>query len=102
MGIWYEDSRMDFYEINDEKVKRNANSVAVIILKKHLIDEKNGFSTLKVKNYGMALNLCEDEPFRDQPVTAGWMSTGFLVQKDVIATAGQCVDKIDVTDFRVI
>jgi hypothetical protein len=99
-GIWYEDYRMDFNGITDEQVKKNAHSVAAILLKKDLLDEKNGFSTLRVKNYGETLNLCETEPFRDQPVAAGWLCTGFLVEKDVIATAGHCVCGNAVTDLR--
>jgi V8-like Glu-specific endopeptidase len=101
-GIWYEDHRMDWFGITDEQVNKNVNSVAAIILKNNLIGEGNGFFTLKVKNYGKAHNLCEVEPFYNQPVTAGWVCTGFLVKKDVIATAGHCVEKKNVTDFRIV
>lgn len=86
-GIWEKDDRMDYFGIRDERVVKNADCVAAILLKKNLIDEKNGFSTLRVKNYGETHNLCELEHFREQPVTAGWISTGFLVKKNVIATA---------------
>ena len=58
-GIWYKDHRMDFNGITDERVKKNFNSVAAIMLKDNLIDEKNGFSTIKVKNYGDVFNLNE-------------------------------------------
>lgn len=101
-GIWYKDHRMDCFGITDEQVKRNVKCTAAIILKNYLINEGNGFSTLKVKNYGEAHNLCEVEPFRDQPVTAGWTCTGFLVKKDVIATAGHCLEAKPVTDLRII
>jgi hypothetical protein len=90
-GIWYEDHRMDCFGITDEKVKRNAKCVAAIVLKKDLINEKNGFSTLKVKNYGKSFNLYESETFHEQPVAAGRLCTGFLVKKNVIATAAHCV-----------
>jgi hypothetical protein len=90
-GIWYEDHRMDYFGITDERVKKNVNSVAAIVFEKDLIDEKNGFSTLKVKNYGKSFNLYEGEAFHEQPVAAGRVCTGFLVKKDVIATAAHCV-----------
>jgi V8-like Glu-specific endopeptidase len=102
MGIWYEDKRMDFYEITDEQVKRNSNCVAAIMLKNNLINEMNGFSTLKIKIYGEAHNLVETEPFRNQPVIAGSPSTGFLVQKDVVATAAQCVISKKITNFCIV
>jgi hypothetical protein len=90
-GIWYEDHRMDCSGITDERVKKNANGVAAIVFEKNLIDGKNGFSTLKVKNYGKSFNLYEGEAFCEQPVAVGRVCTGFLVKKDVIATAAHCV-----------
>jgi hypothetical protein len=101
-GVWYEDHRMDCFGITDEKIKKNVKCTAAIILKNYLISDGNGFSKLKVKNYGEAHNLCEVEPFRDQPVTAGWTCTGFLVKKYVIATAGHCVETKPVTDLRIV
>jgi hypothetical protein len=90
-GIWFEDHRMDCFGITDEQVKKNISCVAAIVFEKDLIDEKSGFSTLKVKNYGESFNLYEGEAFREQPVAAGRVCTGFLVKKDVIATAAHCV-----------
>ena len=90
-GIWYEDHRMDCFGITDEQVKKNVNGVAAIVFEKDLIDEKNVFSTLKVKNYGESFNLYEGEAFSEQPVAVGRVCTGFLVKKDVIATAAHCV-----------
>lgn len=100
-GPWSDDL-MDWHEIMDQKIKKNANCVAAIMLKKDLIDEKNGFSTMRVKNYGEAFNLCKAEPFRDQPVAAGRLCSGFLVKKDVIAISGHCVETKTVTDLRIV
>lgn len=101
-GIWYEDHRMDCFGITDERVKRNINCVAAIVSKKNLMDERNGFSTLKVKNYGKSFNLYEGEVFREQPVAAGRVCTGFLVKKNIIATAGHCACEKTVTDLRIV
>jgi len=101
-GIWYEDHRMDCFGITDQRVKKNANGVAAIVFEKDLMDEKNGFSTLKVKNYGTSFNLYEGEAFREQPVAAGRVCTGFLVKKNVIATAGHCACENTVTDLRIV
>jgi len=100
MGTWGKDKRMDFFEIEDEQVKRNAESVAAILLKDSLMDTSKGFSMLKVKNYGKNFNLSDYEPFRDQYMVSGRVCTGFLVEEDVIATAGHCANDGNVTDLR--
>ena len=99
-GIWGEDNRMDYYKITDDQIKKNANCVVAICMSDNLIDTKNGFSTLKVRNYGKIFNLCTCEPFYHQPIAAGRLCTGFLVKEDVVATAGHCACKKKVTDLR--
>jgi hypothetical protein len=99
-GIWGDDSRRDYFDISDKQIKKNAHSAAAICLKNSLIDTKEGFSTLKVKNFGKAFNLCSCEPFYDQPIAAGRFCTGFLVKEDIIATAAHCVKKREATDLR--
>ncbi len=98
-GAWSEDL-MDYYEISDEPIEKNAHCLAAICMKYNLIEEKGGFVTLKVKNYGKAFNLCDLEPFRDQPVSAGAMCSGFLVKEDIIATAGHWVQENNITGLR--
>jgi V8-like Glu-specific endopeptidase len=99
-GIWFGDDRTDFYEIPDEHVKKNAGCVAIICLKDNLVEERNGFSELKVKNYGKTYNLCDNEPFHDQPISKGVSFTGFLVSEDTIATAGHVVKGRRLADLR--
>lgn len=99
-GIWGRDSRVDYYDITDEQIKKNAHSTAAICMKKSLIDTGNGYFTLKVKNYRKAFNLCDCESFHHQPIAAGRMYSGFLVKDDIVATAGHCAEKKNVTDLR--
>jgi hypothetical protein len=99
-GIWGIDNRMDFHAITDEKIKKNADSIAAIFLEDNLLNKEKGFSTLRVKNYGAVFNLCREEPFYNQPISAGRLCTGFLVKDDVIATAGHCADENNVTKLR--
>jgi hypothetical protein len=100
-GIWFGDDRMDFFEIQNEQVKKSADCVAAILNKNGLINNK-GFSILKVKNYGKSFNLADSEPFHEQPIAAGRLFTGFLVRDDVIATAGQCTNERNVKDLRIV
>jgi hypothetical protein len=61
-------------------------------------DNGNGTSTLETRNFGAALDLCEGEPFREQPF--GAFCSGFLVGHDIVATAGHCVNASNVADVR--
>lgn len=101
-GIWFGDDRTDFFDIQDEQVKNNAGCVALICLEDNLVEEKNGFSTLKVKDYGRTFNLCVNEPFHDQPISKGFSFSGFLVSKDTVATAAHVVNRIKVSDLRIV
>jgi hypothetical protein len=85
-----------------ETIKNNSDGVAAICMKDNLIEGQNGYSSLKVKNYGKIFNLHEYEPFRQQPIVAGRLCTGFLVKDDVIATAGHCADEKNVTELRIV
>lgn len=93
---------IDWNEIMDDQARKNAGSTAAICLKDNLNDTNKGSLMLKVKNYGKTFNLSDNEFFRDQPVSAGRMGTGFLVKEDVIATAGHFIDDNNVTDIRFI
>ncbi len=101
-GTWGKDSRKDFYEIQDEAVKKNAASVAAICQSTNLIEISENLSMLKVKNYGKAFNLDRSELFHHQPISSGRLCTGFLVSEDIIATAGHCADGKNVKDLRII
>ena len=99
-GQWY--GRMDIFQVRNEQIKKNALSVAAICRAKSLIATTRGSTTLKIKNYKKVFNLCDSEPFHQQPIVAGRLCTGFLVKEDVIATAGHCVNENNLTDLRIV
>jgi hypothetical protein len=99
-GIWGDDERIDYYQIKDPQIKRNAGSVAAICFADNLEESHNGFYDLETRNYGTSYNLCECEPFRDQPIGAGRMCTGFLTADDTIATAGHCINEKNISMAR--
>lgn len=99
-GVWDLDNRKDFYQIEDEQIKKNANCVAAICMKDDLMADDNGHSSLRTKNFGETFNLCKGEPFYDQPIAAGRLCTGFLVKEDVIATAAHCLYGISLSQLR--
>jgi hypothetical protein len=101
-GIWFKDDRLDVFDIRDGNVKRNSGCTAAICMKENLIDTNDGYSLMKVKNYGKTFNLCEHEPFQHQPIAAGPLCTGFLVKKNVIATVGHFMMGKNTGDLRIV
>lgn len=101
-GVWGKDERMDLCNVTYPQVQHNASSVAAVCRKQDLIDSGEDFFTLKVKEYGPSFNLCPKEPFHNQPVASGFMFTGFLVEKNIIATAGHCAQEKNAADLRVL
>ena len=93
------DNRMDYYAIQDEQIKINTGCVALICKKDILVNVGEGLSSLKVQNFGKTFNLHEFEPFRNQPVAAGRVATGFLVEENLLATAAHIVTEGDLKDL---
>ncbi len=85
------DDRKDLFKISDRKILDNADCVVCIISSENMLDKGNNTHELKVRSFGKALGLCETEPFRDQPCIVGKMGTGFLVRKNIVATACHCI-----------
>lgn len=99
MGIWDTDDRIDYYEITDERIKQNADSVALVCIAGSLTSRGRNYVELRTKNFGKAFGLIEFEPFRDQPVTGMGSIAGFLVKEDVVATAAHFADHKNVKNL---
>lgn len=101
--VYGEDNRMDLFESGvPESWRKLARSTAVLMRSSDLTPAQGQSGQFKVhsENYGEAMALCPDEPFREQP-SAGFCS-GFLVGPDIMVTAGHCVDsqtRCDTTSF---
>jgi len=93
------EERLDWYEIPDEQILQNSGCVAAVCSKDSLIDSGKGYYSLKTKIYGEVFNLCDAEPFYDQPVSIGFMYSGFLVSGDVIATTSHVLNGKNINDF---
>src|SRR5918994_1838889 len=96
--IYGVDDRQDVFQITDQAILNDADSVVILCDQGEVVDNGNGTSTLQTQNFGTSRNLCATEPFRDQPTTG--LCSGFLVAPDIIATAGHCVDASNVTTRR--
>ena len=88
--IYGVDDRKEVYEITNSQIKDNINSVVALIRNDSINDNGDGKSTIRTKIFGVARNLCENEKFYNQPIAP--FCSGFLVSKDLIATAAHCVE----------
>jgi hypothetical protein len=92
------DDRVDVFQLPAGPDLDDVDSVVALFDAESVIDNGNGTSTLQTQNFGAAHNLCDGERFRDQPIAA--FCSGFLVARDIIATAGHCLDASNVTNVR--
>lgn len=96
--IYGTDDRQDMYLITDSHILTDADSVVALIKVADITDNGDGTSTLNGSNFGASRNLCQTEPFHDQPTIA--FCTGFLVDPIIIATAAHCVDANSLSSIR--
>lgn len=96
----YVEVYLDFYEIKENQVRKNARSVAAVCMAGDFLADHSGYSKLRLKHYGETFNLCISEPFYDQPIGAGHMCTGILVGEDVVLTAAHFAKEKNVSDLR--
>ena len=88
--IYGTDDRIEVHEIADSDAKENAEAVAGIFDISDLTDNGDGTTTIRTVKFGDAQRLCSGEVFREQPTAPN--CTAFLVGKDLMATAGHCIN----------
>ena len=89
--IYGEDDRRDWFEVTEEKYKRWARSTVALIKKSSLNIQRDsdGYYTITPSQHSRKQDLCEDEPFGEQPTPS--FCSGFLVTPNMIMTAGHCI-----------
>jgi hypothetical protein len=98
-AIYGVDNRKDLYQVSLAKLKKTASSVVGLVKTHDLQRQDDGSYLLATETYRDAYQLCSNEPFAAQPIAC--FCSGFLVAKDVIATAGHCVkSQADLANVR--
>ena len=98
--IYGMDDRMDKFEIESEGVLDSASGVACLIDTVDLEDNGDGTSTIRTVSFKNAQLLCDGETFAEQPTSA--FCSGFLVGKQLLATAGHCVNNNNLARTRIV
>ena len=106
-SIYETDNRNDLFEVNDQNIHMDADSVVALVSRQELVNEGNGKYKLKSRTFGDSYRLCPNEKFKKQPVSC--FCSGFLIGSHLVATAGHCVDDreldkmgISIKDVRIV
>ncbi len=86
--IYGADDRVDYYQVQNDQVKKSADAT-VMLIRSSLLTDSGGVTQIQTASYGHDLGLCTSEPFYEQE-KAGFCS-GFLVAADTVVTAGHCI-----------
>jgi Trypsin-like peptidase domain len=100
------DDRQDLSQIGDQRILNDAQTVVSLWKVEDVTHNTNGTTSLDTHRYGDRLfgppggpfihPMCSTESFVNQ--RSGAIGSGFLVARDVIATAAHCIDKVAHTD----
>jgi hypothetical protein len=91
--IYGTDDRLDYFQAAPD-MRKLADSVVSLWKVSDVTQAEDGKSfNLATANYGSTMNLCPEEPFREQPL--GAFCSGTLVDKYLVITAGHCIKNAD-------
>ena len=89
-AIYGNDDRQDFYQVQDTRLLHLAKSTVALINSSMVkMRPRSPNARLVAPTFAESMELCEDEPFRDQPAAA--FCSGSLVGPDLVLTAGHCL-----------
>lgn len=88
--IYGDDDRRDLFDSDvSPRMFEAAQATAALVHREQITTAESGTCKLPDVTYGDSMNLCQEEPFREQPNPA--FCSGFLVGPDVFVTAGHCI-----------
>ncbi|MBI4658044.1 MAG: immunoglobulin domain-containing protein [Verrucomicrobia bacterium] len=94
-AIYGRDNRVDLYDEPLQRRRTWASAVCGIVSTEELTANADGTFTLRVGSFNASIQakygsaLCNDEPFRNQPLAP--FCTAWLIGPDLVATAGHCL-----------
>jgi hypothetical protein len=90
--IYGGDGRTDLYLVNDPRLKRAAQSIALVIDTQRDLKQKENHQLLYFYQNGARHQLCSQERFYHQPVTGH--CTAVLIAPDRVLTSKHCVSDL--------
>jgi len=100
-SIYGNDDRVETMDESNAQRKSNANAVAALFNRGSVTRSADGkFFSLPATPLSVAKQLCKNENFYDQP--SGARCTGFLIRRDLLATAGHCISNDNMESVRIV
>lgn len=97
--VYGPDDRRDVYEISDQALIGLGNSTCVLVSAGRLTPSANDTFTATFTDYRISgFDPCPTEPYGDQPLLG--FCSGFLVDEDLIVTAGHCYSETSISNTR--
>jgi hypothetical protein len=87
--IYGVDDRQEIIQVDEPAVQKVSRSVVALFSASRLKDIGNDSFELILRRHGDAKGLCAGQLFENQ--SSGAFGSGFLVAKDIVATAGHCI-----------
>jgi len=92
--VYGTDDRQDLYEVDDPVLREVARSSVAALIKSSLVHRlATGSVSISQTTLGQTYHLCEGQRFEDEPAAA--TCSGVLIDKDLLITAGHCVETDD-------
>jgi hypothetical protein len=98
--VYGADDRLDYFQVADQQLRSVARKSLVAFIPRKSVVTVAGRPTIDAPLLGEQTQLCENEPFFDQPEAA--FCSGVLVDWDLVLTAGHCVRWLALRDFVVV
>lgn len=95
-----EDDRLDVFELDDEALANHVTQSVAAVMYAQNVRLGGGSAEVVAPTLGEALDLCDSEPFREQPSAA--RCSGTLIDDDLLLTAGHCLGYTDEETARLV
>jgi hypothetical protein len=100
-GIVYGgDDRKEVSDVEDAAVRTAVTASVAALIPRNLVVARGDQLVVSAPPYGMVANLCEGEPFADEPAAA--LCSAVLIAPDLVVTAGHCVHAIPLDGLVVV
>jgi V8-like Glu-specific endopeptidase len=96
-SIFYNDDRLDFHQISDEKIRDISRSIPALIQKSKLKQAATGYQ-ISTKTLHQGYKFCSDANFAHEYQLANCSAS--LIAPDLILTAAHCLDKDPKSDYH--